>query len=94
LPAQTTSAYDSPKSRASTASRTPDDSFLARMMRPTASTASKAHEKVQVSSPPRVNRNVAATATKSRKSLGHAKTEDKENDGQGVSPVEKTNVDV
>jgi len=87
LPAQT-SAHDSSKSRVSTASKTPDESFLARMMRPTASTASKAHEKVQVSSPPRGNRNVAATA---RKSLGHAKTEDKENDGQGVSPVEKTN---
>ncbi|KAF2200723.1 hypothetical protein GQ43DRAFT_357039, partial [Delitschia confertaspora ATCC 74209] len=39
-----------PDSRASTRG-TPDDSFLARMMRPTAASASKTHEKV--SSPPR-----------------------------------------
>lgn len=31
----------------------PDDSFMARMMRPTASSAQKAHEKVQADSPPR-----------------------------------------
>ncbi|MCJ1373399.1 hypothetical protein MMC20_004627 [Loxospora ochrophaea] len=39
-----------PKSRASNVPT--DDSFLARMMRPTASSASKTHEKVEVKSPP------------------------------------------
>ncbi|MCJ1286009.1 hypothetical protein MMC26_005351 [Xylographa opegraphella] len=45
---------DRPKSRASTVgSKPPDEGFLARMMRPTASSASKAHEKVEPKSPPR-----------------------------------------
>ena len=43
-----------PRSRVSNVtSKRPDDSFLARMMRPTASSASKAHEKVEIKSPPR-----------------------------------------
>ena len=43
-----------PRSRVSNVtSKTPNDSFLARMMRPTASSASKAHEKVEIKSPPR-----------------------------------------
>ncbi|MCJ1400523.1 hypothetical protein MMC11_003729 [Xylographa trunciseda] len=45
---------DRPKSRASTVgSKPPDEGFLARMMRPTASSASKAHEKIEPKSPPR-----------------------------------------
>ena len=45
---------DRPKSRASTiGSKPPDEGFLARMMRPTASSASKAHEKIEPKSPPR-----------------------------------------
>ncbi|KAL4973889.1 hypothetical protein BDW66DRAFT_141139 [Aspergillus desertorum] len=47
------SGNDRPHSRASTASRPVDEGFLARMMRPTASSASKAHEKLDVKSPPR-----------------------------------------
>ncbi|KIX93336.1 uncharacterized protein Z520_10979 [Fonsecaea multimorphosa CBS 102226] len=46
-----TNGHDRPKSRVSTAK--PDESFLARMMRPTASSAQKVHEKVHVSSPPK-----------------------------------------
>ncbi|MCJ1471892.1 hypothetical protein MMC13_000533 [Lambiella insularis] len=45
---------DHPKPRVSTAgSKQPEEGFLARMMRPTASSASKAHEKIEPKSPPR-----------------------------------------
>ncbi|GAD93442.1 conserved hypothetical protein [Paecilomyces variotii No. 5] len=45
---------DRPKSRTSNVGTKPvDDSFLARMMRPTASSASKTHEKVEAKTPPR-----------------------------------------
>ncbi|PWY78515.1 hypothetical protein BO94DRAFT_537705 [Aspergillus sclerotioniger CBS 115572] len=48
------SGNERPHSRVSnTSSRPLDDSFLARMMRPTASSASKTHDKVEVKSPPR-----------------------------------------
>ena len=47
LPPQT---QEHPKSRTSI---TPDESFLARMMRPTAASASKVHEKIETKSPPR-----------------------------------------
>jgi hypothetical protein len=40
-------------SNAPKATKVPDNSFLARMMRPTASSASKVHEKIEVWSPPR-----------------------------------------
>lgn len=49
--ASLTNGHDRPKSRASVSK--PDEGFLARMMRPTASSAQKVHEKVQVNSPPR-----------------------------------------
>ncbi|MCJ1366369.1 hypothetical protein MMC16_005497 [Acarospora aff. strigata] len=46
--------HERPKSRLSNAgSKAPDDGFLARMMRPTASSASKTHEKVEPKTPPR-----------------------------------------
>ncbi|KAN0078583.1 hypothetical protein V8E54_005096 [Elaphomyces granulatus] len=52
LPAQP--PLERPRSRVSVGStRTPDESFLARMMRPTASSASKMHEKVEPRSPPK-----------------------------------------
>ncbi|MCJ1406789.1 hypothetical protein MMC19_000858 [Ptychographa xylographoides] len=45
---------DRPKSRASTiGSKALDEGFLTRMMRPTASSASKTHEKIEPKSPPR-----------------------------------------
>ncbi|EER23036.1 hypothetical protein D8B26_004333 [Coccidioides posadasii str. Silveira] len=48
---------DRPKSRTSNVSaRAPDESFLARMMRPTASSANKVHDKIDVKSPPRPSR--------------------------------------
>ncbi|RDW69048.1 uncharacterized protein DSM5745_08808 [Aspergillus mulundensis] len=47
------SGSDRSNSRASTASKPVDEGFLARMMRPTASSANKAHEKLDVKSPPR-----------------------------------------
>lgn len=49
--ASLTNGHDRPKSRVSTSKL--DESFLARMMRPTASSAQKTHEKVQINSPPR-----------------------------------------
>ncbi|KAK2810677.1 hypothetical protein FQN50_002718 [Emmonsiellopsis sp. PD_5] len=45
-------AHDRPRSR-NTGTRPADESFLARMMRPTASSASKVHEKLEIKSPPR-----------------------------------------
>ncbi|OAL29435.1 hypothetical protein AYO20_09172 [Fonsecaea nubica] len=56
-----TNGHDRPKSRVSAAR--PDEGFLARMMRPTASSAQKVHEKVQVSSPPK---HKAVAPTKAR----------------------------
>ncbi|KNG87143.1 putative mucin-7 precursor [Aspergillus nomiae NRRL 13137] len=50
-------AHDRPHSRVSnTSSRAVDEGFLARMMRPTASSANKTHEKVEMKSPPRPSR--------------------------------------
>ncbi|EEP77466.1 predicted protein [Uncinocarpus reesii 1704] len=46
-----------PKSRTSNVNaRAPDESFLARMMRPTASSANKVHDKIEAKSPPRSTR--------------------------------------
>lgn len=42
-----------PKARTSTVHKLADESFLARLTRPTAASAQKTHEKVQVNSPPR-----------------------------------------
>ncbi|EXJ78992.1 hypothetical protein A1O3_08493 [Capronia epimyces CBS 606.96] len=49
--ASLSNGHDRPKSRVSISK--PDDGFLARMMRPTASSARKVHEKIQTNSPPR-----------------------------------------
>ena len=52
LPAQP--PLERPRSRVSvTSTRAPDETFLARMMRPTASSANKMHEKVEPRSPPK-----------------------------------------
>jgi len=45
--------HERPKSRVSVQASKPDEGFLARMMRPTTSSAQKTHEKIQVNSPPR-----------------------------------------
>ncbi|OJK03014.1 hypothetical protein ASPACDRAFT_76084 [Aspergillus aculeatus ATCC 16872] len=50
-----------PHSRTSNTSSKPvDEGFLARMMRPTASSASKSHDKVDIKSPPRTTRTAQA----------------------------------
>ncbi|EXJ64846.1 hypothetical protein A1O7_01184 [Cladophialophora yegresii CBS 114405] len=49
--ASLTNGHQRPHSRASTSK--PDEGFLARMMRPTASSAQKAHERAQPSTPPK-----------------------------------------
>lgn len=65
LPAQ--NGHERPKSRVSIAgSKAPDGGFLARMMRPTASSAQKTHEKVEPKTPPKKN----ATAKPKSKSDG------------------------
>ncbi|KAF7589291.1 hypothetical protein BBP40_004511 [Aspergillus hancockii] len=54
-------AHERPHSRVSNiSSKAVDEGFLARMMRPTASSANKAHEKVDVKSPPRPSRTTRA----------------------------------
>jgi hypothetical protein len=70
-----TNGHERPKSRVSTAK---DESFLARMMRPTASSQQKVHEKVaKVESPPRVKK----VSDRVRQSSGPTKKDDdKENE--------------
>ena len=57
---------DKTKPRTSTARKVPDGGFLARMMRPTASSAQKAHEKVAPSSPPQTKRAAPVHAAKGK----------------------------
>ncbi|KAG9785657.1 hypothetical protein KCU88_g2406, partial [Aureobasidium melanogenum] len=64
--ASLTNGHDRPKSRVSTSK--PDEGFLARMMRPTASSAQKVHEKVQINSPPRPK---VAPSHKSKEAVKH-----------------------
>ncbi len=68
-------AQDRPKSRMSIAGKAPAEGFLARMTRPTTSSAQKVHEKVQPNSPPRDHKSMAKSS--SRKSLAKAE-DDKE----------------
>ncbi|OJD16213.1 hypothetical protein AJ78_03593 [Emergomyces pasteurianus Ep9510] len=58
LAPQQNTAHERPRSRVSNigGTRPADESFLARMMRPTASSASKMHEKIEIKSPPRGSR--------------------------------------
>lgn len=51
--ASTSSVPKKTESKPGSASKGLDDSFLARMMRPTASSASKVHDKTEVKSPPK-----------------------------------------
>lgn len=83
LPAQT-NGTDRTNPRISAAKKTPDEGFLARMMRPTASSAQKTHEKVAPSSPPQAKRAGPMHGTKS-KARGSLTTsdEDKENSHRG-----------
>jgi hypothetical protein len=51
--ASTSNAPKKAESKPAAAAKGPDDGFLARMMRPTASSASKVHDKTDVKSPPK-----------------------------------------
>ncbi|KAL9623073.1 MAG: hypothetical protein Q9160_002587 [Pyrenula sp. 1 TL-2023] len=53
--------HERPKSRVSVGSKPRDEGFLARMMRPTASSVQKSHEKTEVNSPPRGKGKVATS---------------------------------
>ena len=63
-----TKEHDQPRSRSSTVSKSTDSSFLARMMRPTTSSAQKTHEKTDIKSPPRSKGKMPATRKESLKS--------------------------
>lgn len=80
LPLQ--NGHERPKSRVSTVgSKAPDEGFLARMMRPTASSASKTHEKVEPKTPPK--KTAAPKAKTKRESTGMSgkgKTEEKDHE--------------
>ena len=66
---QLQNGHERPKSRVSNAgSKAPDEGFLARMMRPTASSASKTHEKVEPKTPPK--KTAAAKPKIKRESIG------------------------
>ncbi|RMJ21063.1 hypothetical protein PHISP_08070, partial [Aspergillus sp. HF37] len=71
------SSNERPGSRVSSAGSKPvDEGFLARMMRPTASSASKAHDKVEAKSPPGPSKTARAptkAAPKTEKRPVHAK---------------------
>ena len=63
LNASTTTAPKKVESKPAAASKGPDDGFLARMMRPTASSASKAQDKTEVKSPPKRTPSVVRSKT-------------------------------
>lgn len=93
LPAHTNGG-DVTKSRTSTAGKQPSEDFLARMMRPTASSAQKIHEKVQPKSPPRSKKDTV-TKTRQRRSstsIGTQTYEDQEDhdDEVAAEPVQET----
>lgn len=53
--------HERPKSRVSVGSKPREEGFLARMMRPTASSVQKTHEKTEVNSPPRGKGKIATS---------------------------------
>ncbi|KAI4731386.1 hypothetical protein E4T49_00999 [Aureobasidium sp. EXF-10728] len=61
--ASTSSAPKKNESKPTAAPKGSDDSFLARMMRPTASSASKVHDKTEVKSPPKRTPSVVKSKT-------------------------------
>ncbi|MCJ1341763.1 hypothetical protein MMC09_007060 [Bachmanniomyces sp. S44760] len=79
-------AAQRPKSRTSTVgSKAPDEGFLARMMRPTASSTSKTHEKIEPKSPPRNHNPIKAR----RVNGGGEETKDKPAAEPDYDPSEK-----
>ena len=74
---------DLPKPRSSISKKAPDEGFLSRMMRPTASSAQKAHEKLHPSSPPQGKKSAPKSTARNnaRRSLARSE-EDKENSHQ------------
>lgn len=77
-----TNGHERPKSRVSTAK---DESFLARMMRPTASSQQKVHEKVvKADSPPRVRK----MSDKVRQSLDSTKDKEDDKENEATSSLE------
>ena len=79
-----TNGHERPRSRVSTAK---DESFLARMTRPTASSQQKVHEKVtKPDSPPRARK----VSDKVRQSLGPTKDKSENKENEAESPLEAT----
>ncbi|KAH8423085.1 uncharacterized protein LDX57_000841 [Aspergillus melleus] len=87
------SGGERPPSRVSNGSSKPvDEGFLARMMRPTASSASKTHEKVDVKSPPRTSKPTRAPVKKvASKAEIRAPRAAKTVEKPQPTPVEKAN---
>ncbi|KAK1145365.1 hypothetical protein N8T08_004240 [Aspergillus melleus] len=87
------SGGERPPSRVSNGSSKPvDEGFLARMMRPTASSASKTHEKVDVKSPPRTSKPTRAPVKKvASKAEIRAPRAAKSVEKPQPTPVEKAN---
>ncbi|KAF7514025.1 hypothetical protein GJ744_006639 [Endocarpon pusillum] len=77
------------QSGASAAKKAHGEGFLARMMRPTTSSAQKAHEKVAPSSPPQAKRAAPAQAAKGKARISMTiSDEDKENSHQGGQEID------
>ncbi|KAL8834427.1 MAG: hypothetical protein Q9176_007514 [Flavoplaca citrina] len=102
LPAPTTEQKPKPKPRTSIAStKAPGNDFLSRMMRPTTSSASKTHEKVEQKTPPkkrissRPKRISDESGEKAESKAMEAETDLKEQaiekDGQAVNHLESEN---
>ncbi|RMD40450.1 hypothetical protein DV735_g4668, partial [Chaetothyriales sp. CBS 134920] len=80
---------DQAKSRLSAAK--PDESFLARMSRPTLSSASKTHDKAEGKSPPRTGKAKAITKTSPTRASGPSETAVSEPKHQVVDEPAETN---
>ncbi|KAI4267876.1 MAG: hypothetical protein LQ337_008146 [Flavoplaca oasis] len=101
LPAPTTEQKPKPKPRTSIAStKAPGNDFLSRMMRPTTSSASKTHEKVEQKTPPkkrissrpkRISDESGEAESKGMEAETDSKEQANEKDGQAVNHPESEN---
>lgn len=90
IPAQT-NGTDSSKPKGGGAGKATDNGILARLMRPTASSAQKAHDKVSPSSPPQSKRAATMQAVKSKARMSLTRNdEDKENSQQGGQGIDSS----
>lgn len=86
----TNNTEDHIKSRTSAVHKPADEGFLARMTRPTASSSQKAHEKVQINSPPRARKPEGVRQSIGRKSLNLSASEHQQEDIAPLTTAEIT----